>query len=287
MGRAAYIRKRLLLMVFVLFGVTVVIFGMVRILPGDPAFLILGDRATDQKAAELREQLGLNRPVLEQYWMFVSGFARGDMGQSLLYRQPVGDLVLRRVPVSLALAAYAMGLAALITLTFGVLAAINKGRWPDQLIRVGFLFALTTPNFWFGILLILLLGLTLRWFPVAGFGDTAVQHVWYLFLPALTLALQLSAVLIRNLRSQIILTMRSDFVRTSRAKGLPERLVLLQHVLRNALLSTVTIFGLQFGFLVGGALVIETVFAVPGMGQLLFTSITSRDYPLVQAIVMV
>src|SRR2546427_833266 len=187
MGRAAYIRKRLLLMVFVLFGVTVVIFGMVRILPGDPAFLILGDRATDQKAAELRE----------------------------------------------------------------------------------------------------LLGLTLRWFPVAGFGETLAQHVWYLFLPALTLALQLSAVLIRNLRGQIILTLRSDYVRTAHAKGLSESLVLLRHVLRNALLSTLTIFGLQFGFLVGGAIVVETVFALPGTGQLLIQSITARDYPVVQAITVI
>lgn len=287
MGRAAYIRRRLILMVLVLFGVTVVIFGMVRILPGDPAFLILGDRATDQKAAELREQLGLNRPVLEQYWLFVSGFARGDMGQSLLYRQPVGQLVLTRVPVSLALAAYAMALAAIITLFFGIVAAVNKGRWPDQLIRVGFLFALTTPNFWFGILLILLFGLTLRWFPVAGFGETGPEHIWYLFLPALTLALQLSAVLIRNLRSQIILTMRSDYVRTAHAKGLSETLVLLRHVLRNALLSTVTIFGLQFGFLVGGTIVVETVFALPGTGQLLVQSIAARDYPVVQAITVV
>ena len=287
MGRAAYIRRRLILMVLVLFGVTVVIFGMVRILPGDPAFLILGDRATDQKAAELREQLGLNRPVLEQYWLFVSGFARGDMGQSLLYRQPVGQLVLTRVPVSLALAAYAMALAAIITLFFGIVAAVNKGRWPDQLIRVGFLFALTTPNFWFGILLILLFGLTLRWFPVAGFGETGPEHIWYLFLPALTLALQLSAVLIRNLRSQIILTLRSDYVRTARAKGLSETLVLLRHVLRNALLSTVTIFGLQFGFLVGGTIVVETVFALPGTGQLLVQSIAARDYPVVQAITVV
>ena len=150
-----------------------------------------------------------------------------------------------------------------------------------------FLFILTTPNFWFGILLILVLSLGLKWFPVAGFGATFQEHIWYLFLPALTLALQLSAVLIRNLRSQVILTMRSDYVRTARAKGLPERMVLLRHVLRNALLSTVTIFGLQFGFLVGGALVIETVFAVPGLGQLLFTSITSRDYPVVQAITVV
>ncbi len=274
-------------MVLVLFGVTVVIFGMVRILPGDPAFLILGDRATDQKAAELRDQLGLNRPVLEQYWLFVSGFARGDMGQSLLYRQPVSALVLTRVPVSLALAAYAMALAAIITLFFGIVAAVNKGRWPDQLIRVGFLFALTTPNFWFGILLILLFGLTLHWFPVAGFGETGPEHVWYLFLPALTLALQLSAVLIRNLRSQIILTLRSDYIRTARAKGLSETLVLVRHVLRNALLSTVTIFGLQFGFLVGGTIVVETVFALPGTGQLLVQSIAARDYPVVQAITVV
>jgi len=287
MGRAAYIRKRLLLMVFVLFGVTVVIFGMVRILPGDPAFLILGDRATDQGTAELREILGLNRPVHEQYWLFVSGLVSGNMGQSLLYRQPVSDLVLSRVPISLSLAGYAMGLAAVITITFGILAAVTKGRWPDQLIRIGFLFALTTPSFWFGILLILLFGLTLHWFPVAGFGETLPQHIWYLFLPALTLALQLSAVLIRNLRGQIILTLRSDYVRTARAKGLPGSLVLLRHVLRNALLSTVTIFGLQFGFLVGGTIVVETVFAVPGMGQLLISSITARDYPVVQAITVV
>ncbi len=287
MGRAAYIRRRLILMVFVLFGVTVLIFSMVHFLPGDPAAVLLGDRATAQNIALLHDQLGLNRPLPEQYWLFVSGLVRGEMGTSLTFRQPVSQLVLSRVPITLGLAVYAMGLAAIVTLVFGLLAAVNQGRWLDQMIRVVFLFILTTPNFWFGILLILLLSLGLRWFPVAGFGATLQEHVWYLFLPALTLALQLSAVLIRNLRSQIIHTMRSDFVRTSRAKGLPERLVLVRHVLRNALLSTVTIFGLQFGFLVGGALVIETVFAVPGIGQLLFTSITSRDYPVVQTITVV
>jgi peptide/nickel transport system permease protein len=287
MGRAAYIRNRLILMVFVLFGVTVLIFGMVHFLPGDPAAILLGDRATAQNIAALHDQLGLNRPLPEQYWLFVSGLVRGEMGTSLMFRQPVNQLVLSRVPITVGLAVYAMGLAAIITLIFSLLAAVNKGRWIDQIIRVVFLFVLTTPNFWFGILLILLLSLGLKWFPVAGFGNNLQEHIWYLFLPALTLALQLSAVLIRNLRSQIIVTMRSDFVRTSRAKGLPERVVLLQHVLRNALLSTVTIFGLQFGFLVGGTLVIETVFAVPGMGQLLFTSITSRDYPVVQAVTVV
>ena len=287
MGRASYIRKRLLLSVFVLFGVTIVIFGMVHFLPGDPATMLLGDRATTQNIALLREQLGLNRSLPEQYWLFVSGLAQGQMGTSLQFRQPVRDMVVSRVPISIGLTVYAMGLAAVITLIFGLLAAANKGRWVDQVIRVVFLFILTTPNFWFGILLILVLSLGLKWFPVAGFGATFQEHLWYLFLPALTLSLQLASVLIRNLRSQVIITGRSDFVRTARAKGLPERLVLLRHVLRNALLSTVTIFGLQFGFLVGGTLVIETVFAVPGMGQLLFTSITSRDYPVVQAITVV
>ena len=287
MGRGAYVRRRLVLMVFVLFGVTIVIFGMVHFLPGDPAAILLGDRATVQNIADLHDQLGLNRPLLEQYWLFVSGLVRGQMGTSLMFHQPVSELVLSRVPISIGLAVYAMALAAVITLIFGLLAAVNKGGWPDQLIRVAFLFILTTPNFWFGILLILVLSLGLKWFPVAGFGETLQDHIWYLFLPALTLALQLSAVLIRNLRSQVIVTMRTDFVRTARAKGLPDRLVLLQHVLRNALLSTVTIFGLQFGFLVGGTLVIETVFAVPGLGQLLFTAITSRDYPVVQAITVV
>jgi peptide/nickel transport system permease protein len=196
-------------------------------------------------------------------------------------------MVLSRVPISIGLAVYAMALATVITLTFGLLAAVNRGRWVDHVVRVVFLFVLTTPNFWFGILLILVFSLALRWFPVAGLGNTFPERMWYLFLPALTLALQLSSVLIRNLRNQVIVTARSDFVRTARAKGLRERAVLLRHVLRNALLSTVTIFGLQFGFLVGGTLVIETVFAVPGMGQLLFTSITSRDYPVVQAITVV
>src|SRR5712691_222661 len=287
MGRAAYIRKRLLMSVFVLFGVTIVIFSMAHLLPGDPAMILLGDRGTLQSIAALREQLGLNRSLPEQYWMFVSGLAQGQMGTSLQFRQPVREMVVSRVPISVGLTVYAMGLAAVITLIFGLLAAANKGRWLDQVIRVVFLFILTTPNFWFGILLILVLSLGLKWFPVAGFGATFQEHIWYLFLPALTLGLQLASVLIRNLRSQVIYTGRSDFVRTARAKGLPERLVLVRHVLRNALLSTVTIFGLQFGFLVGGTLVIETVFAVPGMGQLLFTAITSRDYPVVQAIVVV
>src|SRR4030088_3547702 len=149
MGRAAYIRKRLILMVFVLFGVTVVIFGMVHFLPGDPAAILLGDRGTVQNTAALREQLGLNRPLPEQYWLFISGLVRGQLGTSLMFKQPVSDMVLSRMPISIGLAVYAMGLAAGTTLIFALLAAVNKGRWVDQLIRLVFLLILTTPSFWF------------------------------------------------------------------------------------------------------------------------------------------
>jgi peptide/nickel transport system permease protein len=284
MGRAAYIRKRLLLMIFVLFGVTVIIFGMIHLIPGDPAFTILGDRATEQRAAELRRQMGLDRPLIVQYGRFIGGVVRGDFGMSLLYRQPVNQLVFRRIPVSLFLATYAMVLTAIITLPIGIWAAVRKDKPTDHVIRAVFLLALTTPSFWLGILLILLFSLRLRLFPVAGYGQNWRDHLWYLFLPALTLALHLSAVLIRNLRSQIIGALRSDYVRTARAKGLTGRAILLGHVLKNAMISTVSIFGLQFGFLVGGTVVIETVFAVPGMGQLLYQAITARDYPIVQAI---
>lgn len=274
-------------MIFVLIGVTLIIFSMIHLVPGDPAFLILGDRATDEKAAELRHQLGLDQSLPLQYWHFISGILHGNFGSSLLYRQPVNNLVVRRIPVTFFLTGYAMVLTAIITVPISLWAATHRNKLSDHLIRAGFLFALTTPSFWLGILLILLFSLRLHLFPVAGYGENFPQHLRYLFLPSLTLALNLSAVLIRNLRNGIINTLDSDFVRTARAKGLGNRTVLIAHVLRNALVSTVSIFGLQFGALIGGTVVIETVFAIPGMGQLLFTSITARDYPVVQAITVI
>ncbi len=274
-------------MIFVLIGVTLIIFSMIHLVPGDPAFLILGDRATEEKAAELRHQLGLDQSLPLQYWHFISGLLHGNFGMSLLYRQPVNNLVFRRIPVTFFLTGYAMVLTAIITVPISLWAATHRNKLSDHLIRAGFLFALTTPSFWLGILLILLFSLRLHLFPVAGYGENFPQHLRYLFLPSLTLALNLSAVLIRNLRNGIINTLDSDFVRTARAKGLGNRTVLIAHVLRNALVSTVSIFGLQFGALIGGTVVIETIFAIPGMGQLLFTSITARDYPVVQAITVI
>jgi peptide/nickel transport system permease protein len=287
LGRAAYIRKRLLVMIFVLFGVTLIIFSMIHLVPGDPAFMLLGEHATNQQATALRHQLGLDQPLPLQYWHFISGIFRGNFGTSILYQQPVNHLVFRALPVSLFLAVYAMTMSAIVTLPVGLWAATHKNKLSDHLIRAGFLFALTTPSFWLGILLILFFSLRLHLFPVAGYGSTFPEHLKYLFLPALTLSLQLSAVLIRNLRSGIINTFDADYVRTARAKGLRNRTVLIAHVLRNALISTISIFGLQFGDVIGGVVIVETVFGIPGMGQLLFTSITGRDYPIVQAITVI
>jgi len=279
-----YLAKRLSASALILLGVTLVTFCLTFLIPADPVAMIAGRNSTPALREQIRHQLGLDRPLIVQYWQFISGIARGDFGTSLLYRQPVSSLVFRRIPTSLFLASYAMVLTALMTLPMGIWAAVRKDKPVDHLIRAGFLFTLTTPSFWLGILLILLFSLRLHLFPVAGYGQNFKDHLWYLFLPSLTLALQLSAVLIRNLRSQIINALRSDYVRTAKAKGLSNRVVLLGHVLKNALISTVSIFGLQFGFLVGGTVVIETVFAIPGLGQLLFQSITARDYPVVQAI---
>ena len=283
MGRAAYIRRRLILMVFVLFGVTVLIFSMVHFLPGDPAAVLLGDRATAQNIALLHDQLGLNRPLPEQYWLFVSGLVRGEMGTSLTFRQPVSQLVLSRVPITLGLAVYAMGLAAIVTLVFGLLAAVNQGRWLDQMIRVVFLFILTTPNFWFGILLILLLSLGLRWFPVAGFGATLQEHVWYLFLPALTLTLFFYGGYLLLTRATVLETLSEDYITTARAKGLSERTVVFKHALKNAALPLVTASALQFGFLLGGAIITETVFSWDGLGYWLYQAIGWKDGPVMQA----
>jgi peptide/nickel transport system permease protein len=285
MSRIAYIRRRLVLAVFVLFGVTVVIFGMVHFLPGDPAAMLLGDRGTAQNIAQLHDQLGLNQPLPQQYWLFVSGLVQGNMGDSLVYHQPVRDMVLSRVPISVGLAVYAMVLAGIFTLTFGLLAAVNKGGWIDQVIRVVFLFALTTPGFWFGILLILVFALALHWFPVAGLGSSPVEHVWYLFLPALALSLQLSAVLIRNLRSQVITTMSSDYVRTARAKGLAESTVMFRHVLKNAMIPILTGVVVVIPSLFLGSLISESFFGIPGLGSYTIDAIQAQDFAIVRAMV--
>jgi peptide/nickel transport system permease protein len=282
-----YLARRMAVSALVLLLVSMTVFAGLRFLPGDPARVLAGTEADDAGMQEIRERYGLDRPVPVQYASWLGQVLRGRLGESIRTRDPVLRTVAYKLPITFQLAGLALLVAAGIGIPMGVLSAVRRNSVWDWLANALSLTGTSIPNFWFGILLILLFGLTLHLFPVAGFGETVPQHIWYLFLPALTLALQLSAVLIRNLRGQIILTLRSDYVRTARAKGLSETLVLMRHVLRNALLSTVTILGLQFGYLVGGTIVVETVFALPGTGQLLIQSITARDYPVVQAITVV
>ncbi len=284
MGR--YLARRLLLLVPVAFGITVVTFFLLRLIPGDPAVIMLDNRATADNVARLRHQLALDRPLAMQYLFFVRNIAVGRLGESLIYRTQVLPIILGHLPVTLFLAVYSTVLAAAVALPLGTWAALRRGTSPDQVIRLGVLFSLATPNYWAAIVLLLVFSIELRWFPVGGYGTTFGDHLRHLFLPALTLALSLTPILVRTLRHNVLEVLRTEYVRTARAKGLRAATVLTRHVLRNSLISTVSILGVNLGFLVGGAVVTETVYAIPGTGFLLIRSTFARDYPMVQGLTL-
>ena len=284
MGR--YLARRLLLLVPVAFGITVVTFFLLRLIPGDPAVIMLDNRATADNVARLRHQLALDRPLAMQYLFFVRNIAVGRLGESLIYRTQVLPIILGHLPVTLFLAVYSTVLAAAVALPLGTWAALRRGTSPDQVIRLGVLFSLATPNYWAAIVLLLVFSIELRWFPVGGYGTTFGDHLRHLFLPALTLALSLTPILVRTLRHNVLEVLRTEYVRTARAKGLRAATVLTRHVLRNSLISTVSILAVNLGFLVGGAVVTETVYAIPGTGFLLIRSTFARDYPMVQGLTL-
>lgn len=270
---------------FLLIGA--VVFVLARLLPGDPVSAMLGDRATDEAVNRLRTQMGLDRSILEQFFIFLSNSLRGDLGTSIAYRLPVTTLIAERLPATLMLTAMASLLALAMAVPLAFVAALNVNRWPDYLIRALFQVGLSSPVFYVGLLLLTVLAAWLRWFPVGGYGDDLIDRLWHLFLPALTLALSFSAIILRSLRASILAVLSAEYVDFARAKGLPVHVVLLQHVLRNALISTVTLVGLNAGTLLGGAVITETVFAVPGVGRLMIDSIFARDYPVIQALTLV
>ena len=284
MGR--YLARRLLLLVPVALGITIVTFFLLRLIPGDPAVIMLDNRATADNVARLRHQLGLDRPLLLQYVFFLRNIAVGRLGESLVYRTQVLPIILGRLPVTLFLAVYSTVLAAAVAVPLGTWAALRRGSHPDQVIRLGVLFSLATPNYWAAIVLLLVFSIELRWFPVGGYGTTFGDHLRHLFLPALTLALSLTPILVRTLRHNVLEVLRTEYVRTARAKGLRAATVLTRHVLRNSMISTVSILGVNLGFLVGGAVVTETVYAIPGTGFLLIKSTFARDYPMVQGLTL-
>jgi peptide/nickel transport system permease protein len=282
---AYYLARRILQLPPLLWAIATAVFLMLRMVPGDPAQLMLGIRATPEGVAALRHQLGYDRPLVTQYFLFILRVLHGDFGSSVVYVRPVRDLVEERLPATMALVAYSALLMGLIALPTGVIAAIRRGHAIDRALTATLGAALAVPSFWVGTMFLLVLGVRARLFPVGGVG-VGLDNFRYLFLPALTLAISGSALLARNLRSAILDVIHADYVRTAHAKGVPPGRVLTRHVLRNALLSTITLFAARLGFLIGSTVVIESVFAIPGIGTLLVNAVYARDYPVVQAITL-
>lgn len=286
-ARPSQLLRRVVQIVPTLLLATIIVFLMVRLLPGDPVTAMLGDRATPENVARLRLQLGLDQPLWLQFAGFAGRLAQGDLGVSLVRRVPVMRLVGERLPVTLTLTAMAAALSILLAIPLAFLAAIRRNGLADVVVRGVFQIGLSTPVFYLGLLLLGLVAARWHLFPVGGLGDGLVDTIYHLFLPALTLALSLSAVLMRNLRSGIIAVLSAEYIDFARAKGLAPRAIMLRHVLRNALTSSVALFGLNVGVLLGNAVIAETVFAVPGVGALMVESIYGRDYPVVQGLTLI
>jgi peptide/nickel transport system permease protein len=267
--------------------VALLVFALMRLLPGDPALTLLGERATDAQIAQLHHELGLDRSILVQFWEFLIHTVTLRFGDSITLRVPVITLVREGLPITLMLTGMAALMALLIAVPLAFVAALRPGSWTDAAIRVVSQVSLSVPVFYIGLVLLVVLAAGLHWFPVGGIGKGFFEDLYYLFLPALTLALSLSAVLLRNLRQSLIEVLQAEYVEFATAKGLSRRMILGRHVLRNAWISTITLLGLHIGSLVGGAVITETVFAIPGIGRLTIDSIFSRDYAVVQGLTMV
>ncbi|WP_443348595.1 ABC transporter permease [Arthrobacter rhombi] len=286
LGRLKFVPLRLLQALPVVFGVTLVVFFMVHLIPGDPAQSLLGAQATPERVAALSQQMGLDQPLVQQYWQFLTGLLHGDLGDSYSYHVPVLSLILERMPVTLLLVLYAIVLILIISIPLSVLAASKPGQLRDHAIRIIPLVGLGMPQFWVGVMLLLVFSVIAGWFPVGGYGETFGEHLWYLFLPALTMAISLSPIIIRSLRSSMLNVLESDYVATARSKGAGGRALFAGHVLRNAVIPAVSIIGVNVSYLVGGSLVIEKVFAIPGLGSMMIESIFARDFPSVQAVAL-
>jgi glutathione transport system permease protein len=274
----SYLVRRLAGVLPVLLVVSLLVFLFIHLLPGDPARLVAGPEATAQDIAAVRTGLGLDRPLPEQYLRFLVHAVQGDFGQSLKNRLPVAEVIGLRFWPTVILTLAAMAWSTLFGLAIGVLSAVWRGRWPDYAGMVLAVSGLSFPAFWLGLLMIDLLSVRLHWLPTGGFDG------WKsLVMPSLSLGLGVAAVMARFARSAVLDIAREDYVRTARAKGLAERVVIGRHVLRNAMIPIITMVGLQFGFLLGGSIVVETVFSWPGLGRLLVDSVAYRDYPVLQA----
>lgn len=284
----AYALKRLVILALSLALASLVIFLVVEVAPGDPASYMLGINARPDTVAALRAELGLDLPRAERYLAWVGGMVQGDFGTSYTYRAPVSQMVAERIRVSLPLALYALTLSVVIAFPAGIFAAARRGRAGDAGVIAATQLGIAIPNFWFAMLLVLLFAIKLRWFSAGGFPgwDDPLLGLKALTLPAIALALPQAAILTRVMRSSLLDILHEDFIRTARAKGLTRRQALWRHGVRNALIPVLTIIGLQFSFLLAGAIIIEQVFFLPGLGRLIFQAITQRDLIVVESVVM-
>ncbi|MDR9784954.1 ABC transporter permease [Rhizobium redzepovicii] len=287
MHRYKFVLTRPLQFLPVIFGISVITFILVRLIPGDPARNILGTRATPAALASIRAQYGLDQPMWLQYVYFLKNLANGEMGKSILYKIDVLKLIVTRVEPTLALVVSSVVLSVLIAVPMSAIAARNAGRAPDHAVRIISTFGIGFPPFWLGLMLIILFSVDLGILPVSGYGATIGEKLSHLVLPSLTVALSLSTVLTRSLRAAMIEQLKSDVATAARARGMPEGIVFWRHVLPNSLVPTINLLSVNIGWLIGGTVVVESVFALPGMGQLLVRAIFSRDYMVVQGVAMV
>lgn len=285
----AFLAKRLAVGLTTLLVASMVVFAVLEIVPGDPAQLMLGMNATDEALAALREQMGLNQPVVTRYLGWVGGLLVGDFGRSFTYSSPVIELVAERAVVSLPLALMALILSTAIAIPVGLFAAARRGKPADTLAMGAAQFGVAVPNFWFALILIYVFAVWLRLVPAGGFAgweNGLLSGLRALLLPAIALALPQAAILARVTRSALLEVLGEDYIRTARAKGMPRKTVLWRHALRNAMIPVLTILGLQFAFLLAGTIIIENVFYLPGLGRLVFQAITQRDLIVVEGVVM-
>jgi peptide/nickel transport system permease protein len=287
MARFSFIGRRLLQLIPVLLGITVITFFLLRLIPGDPALQILGQHYTPAGAKVVRHSLGLDEPLWRQYLLFLQHLFQGNLGDSITFKQSAGSVIAERLPPTLFLVAYAATLALLVSIPAGVISALRRGGIFDQTARVTTLVGFAMPGFWLGIILILIFSVHLQLFPVNGYGNTFIQHLDHLFLPAVTIALGFSTIVIRTLRASTLAVLSSDYVDTARIKGISRFAVLRRHVLRNAIISVVVVFGINLAFLISGTVIIENVFGIPGVGRLLVDSVSTRDYPVVQGVTLI
>jgi len=286
MDRFAFVLRRPLQLIPVLIGISLVTFILVQLMPGDPVRVMLGPRASEEAIKIVRARYGLDQPILLQYGYYIINVLRADFGQSLAFRAPVLDVILARLVPTVCLLFYGLILSVTFTVALAVAAARRPGAWIDQTVRLFCVAGLGLPSFWLGLMLIILFSLRLKLFPVSGFGASVTDVLWHLFLPALTIAIAVTPILTRNLRATLVSQSAADYAVAGRSKGLSENYVFFRHVFPNSLLPTISLLGIVVSFLIGGTVVVETVFNVPGMGQLMVRAVLLRDYFIVQGVTL-